>query len=129
MGRVVHFEIHAQDPDRAVKFYTAVFGWEIKKWDGPAEYWLVSTGDPQKPGINGGLLRRPGPMPADGQSANAFVCTAEVASVDATAAAVSANGGGVTVPKMPIPGLGWLMYFKDTEGNIFGGLQPDPGAK
>ena len=129
MGRVIHFEIHAQEPERAAKFYAAVFGWEVKKWDGPAEYWLVSTGDPGRPGINGGLMRRQGSPPGDGQAVNAYVCTAEVASADGTAAAVAANGGSVVVPKMAIPGLGWLFYFKDTEGNIFGAMQPDPAAK
>jgi predicted enzyme related to lactoylglutathione lyase len=129
MGRVIHFEIHAQDPERAVKFYTAVFGWEMKKWDGPMEYWLVMTGDPQAPGINGGLLRRHGPPPNDGQAVNAYVCTIEVPSADATAAAVTANGGTIVVPKMAIPGLGWLFYFKDTEGNIFGAMHHDPNAK
>lgn len=128
MARVVHFEIHAQDPDRAVKFYSAVFGWKLTKWDGPADYWLVSTGDPQKPGINGGLLRRHGPPPDGQQPVNAFVCTVEVASADDTAAAVTANGGTVALPKMPVPGVGWLLYFKDPEGNLFGALQTDRNA-
>jgi predicted enzyme related to lactoylglutathione lyase len=30
---------------------------------------------------------------------------------------------------MAIPGVGWLCYFKDTEGNIFGMMQNDPAAK
>ena len=51
MGRVIHFEIHAQEPERAVKFYSAVFGWEVKKWDGPAEYWLVTTGEELPPAL------------------------------------------------------------------------------
>jgi uncharacterized protein len=129
MARVVHFEIHAENPERAVQFYRSVFGWDIKKWDGPAEYWLIVTGDPQSRGIDGGLLRRHGPGPSDGQGVNAFVCTVEVPSVDATAAAVRAHGGTVVVPKMAIPGVGWLVYFKDTEGNLFGAMQADPGAK
>ena len=44
MGRVVHFEIHADDPERAVKFYRGVFGWDVTKWDGPVDYWLVDHG-------------------------------------------------------------------------------------
>ena len=58
MGRVVHFEIAADDMKRAVEFYKEVFGWDIKKWDGPIEYWLTTTGDNDKPGINGGILPR-----------------------------------------------------------------------
>ena len=130
MARIVHFEIHAEDPERAARFYTAVFGWEIAKWNGPAEYWLIKTGPEGQPGINGGLMRRHGPgRPADGQTVNAYPCTAQVDSVDATAKAITENGGTIAVPKMPIPGLGWLIYGKDTEGNIFGAMQPDPAAK
>jgi len=44
MPRVVHFEIHADDPQRAANFYQGVFGWDIKKWEGPEDYWLVTTG-------------------------------------------------------------------------------------
>jgi predicted enzyme related to lactoylglutathione lyase len=129
MPRVVHFEIHAADPERAVRFYRDVFGWEVKKWDGPADYWLISTGDANQPGINGGLLRRHGGPPADGQAVNAFVCTLDVPSTDALVAKATAHGGTVAMPKMAVPGVGWLAYLKDTEGNIFGIMQNDPTAK
>jgi uncharacterized protein len=129
MSRVVHFEIHASNPERAVQFYAAVFGWEIKKWDGPADYWLITTGDPKTMGINGGLLLRRGPAPTDMQAVNAFVCTIGVASVDAALDSVIANGGTLALAKMPVPNIGWLAYVKDTEGNIFGLMQPDPSAK
>ena len=129
MSRVIHFEIHAENPERAVKFYTAVFGWQFKKWDGPADYWLIMTGDPKTPGIDGGLMRRQGPPPVEGQCVNSYVCTVGVQSVDASIASVTANGGTLAVPKMPIPTIGWLAYAKDTEGNIFGMMQPDPNAK
>jgi predicted enzyme related to lactoylglutathione lyase len=129
MPRVIHFEIHAEDPERAVRFYQALFGWEISKWDGPHDYWLVKTGPDGEPGINGGLLRRHGPAPADGQAVNAFVCTVGVASVDDSLAAVTAHGGAVAMPKMPVPGVGWLAYGKDTEGNILGLMQPDRSAR
>jgi len=131
MSRVVHFEIHAENPERAVQFYSAVFGWSIQKWDGPAEYWLIRTGEPSERGIDGGLLRRrgPAPDPADCQAVNAFVCTVDVPSVDEYVAKATGAGATVALPKMPVPGVGWLAYFKDTEGNIFGALQPDPNAK
>lgn len=58
MSRVVHFEIPADDPERSIKFYETVFGWTIEKWDGPIEYWLIITGDEDKPGIDGGLAHR-----------------------------------------------------------------------
>jgi predicted enzyme related to lactoylglutathione lyase len=129
MSRVVHFEIHCENPERAIKFYAAVFGWEITKWDGPADYWLVRTGDPKTPGIDGGLLRRPCPTPGGGQGLNAYACTVDVASVDRTIATVTAHGGTIALPKMAIPGVGWLVYFIDTEGNTFGAMQRDPAAK
>ena len=52
MARPVHFEIHADDPERAVEFYSAVLGWTFTKWEGPADYWLVTTGPDNEPGIN-----------------------------------------------------------------------------
>jgi predicted enzyme related to lactoylglutathione lyase len=122
MPRVVHFEIPAEEPERAARFYTDVFGWQIQKWDGPAEYWLVNTGSNSEPGINGGILRRRDP-------AQPVVDTVEVASLDQTIVTIEQRGGHIVVPKMPIPGVGWLAYFKDTEGNIFGVMEPDPGAK
>jgi predicted enzyme related to lactoylglutathione lyase len=129
MPRVVHFEIHADDPDRAAAFYRTVFDWELTKWDGPADYWLIKTGPDGQPGINGGLLRRHGPPPADGQCVNSFVCTVDVASVDEYWAKALAAGGTAALAKMPIPGVGWLAYVKDTERNILGMMQMDAGAK
>jgi uncharacterized protein len=128
MPRVVHFEIHAENPERAVAFYTTVFGWRFQKWDGPMPYWMVFTGE-DGPGINGGLVPRRGPAPADGQPVNAYVCTVDVANVDASWDQALAVGGTPALPKMPIPGVGWLAYVKDTEGNILGMMQNDPGAR
>ena len=127
MPRVVHFEIHAADPQRAVTFYEKSFGWSFQKWEGPMEYWLITTGPNDQPGINGGLVQRRGEL--DGQAVIAYVCTVDVADLDTSIATVDANGGTVAVPKMPIPGMGWLAYYKDTEGNIFGMMQNDPNAK
>jgi hypothetical protein len=126
MPRVVHFEIHAGDPERAITFYEKVFGWTFQKWEGPMPYWLVTTGPADQPGINGGLVPRRGEI--DGQAVIAYVCTVGVEGVDASIAIVEANGGTIALPKMPIPGMGWLAYCKDTEGNIFGMMQPDPSA-
>ena len=128
MGRVVHFEIHADEPERAITFYESVFGWQFQKWDGPMDYWMVITGADAEPGINGGLMKRQGPAPVDGQAVTSYVCTANVESVDEAIAKITAAGGTVALPKMPIPGVGWLAYLKDTEGNIFGTMQPDSSA-
>ncbi len=121
MARVVHFEIPADDPARAVKFYETVFGWKIQKWDGPENYWLAMTGEEGQPGINGAITGR-------GEPTTVVVNTMDVASVDDSIAQVVANGGSVLMPKMPVPGVGYLAYFRDTEGNVFGMMQNDPSA-
>ncbi len=129
MSRVIHFEIHASDPDRAIRFYTSLFDWTIRKWEGPVDYWTIDTGHPDRPGINGGLVRRRGEPPVEGQAVNAYPCTIGVEDLDGLLGRVPGLGGSVAFPKMPIPGVGWLAYVKDTEGNILGLMQPDPTAK
>ncbi|HVK40733.1 MAG TPA: VOC family protein [Candidatus Kapabacteria bacterium] len=119
MPRVVHFEISADDPERAKDFYTGVFGWDFQSWGGPMDYYMVRTGE--GPGIDGGMFKRRGDV--------GHVNTIDVPSVDDFAASVVAKGGQVVVPKNAIPGIGWLVYCKDTEGNIFGMMQSDPEAK
>jgi hypothetical protein len=128
MPRPIHFEIHAEKPERAIQFYTALFGWEFNQW-GKEAYWLVKTGDKGTPGIDGGLLPRRGPGPAGMQPVSAFVCTIDVADLDAMAKRVIDVGGTIALAKMPIPTVGWLAYAKDTEGNLFGMMQGDPNAK
>jgi uncharacterized protein len=128
MPRVVHFEIHAENPERAVSFYKNLFGWEFTKWDGPMPYWLIKTGADNEPGINGGMMRRHGSGPLEGQAVNAYVCTVNVSSVDDYLTKATAQGATVALPKMPIPGIGWLAYVKDTEGNIIGMMANDPTA-
>lgn len=129
MPRPVHFEIHAADTDRAIAYYRELFGWRFDKWEGPMPYWLVTTGEDGAPGINGGLLQRMGGPPTDGAAVNAWVCTVDVESVDEMIARSSAHGGTVAMPKMAVPGVGWLGYVKDPEGNILGLMQNDPAAK
>ena len=129
MPRPIHFEIHASDPERVQNFYRELFGWQFQKWEGPMEYWLVTTGPDAEPGINGGLLRRQGPPAAEGQAVNAYVCTVGVDSVDKSLGTAGELGGTVAVPKMPVPGMGWLAYVKDPDGNIVGMMQMDPSAQ
>jgi len=126
--RPIHFEIHAENPQRAVAFYTALFGWTFTQW-GNQPYWLVATGDKSTPGIDGGLLPRQGPAPANMAAVNAFVCTVDVPDVDAYSKRVVELGGGIALAKMPIPTVGWLAYGKDTEGNLFGMMTMDAAAK
>jgi predicted enzyme related to lactoylglutathione lyase len=122
MNRIVHFDIYADDPGRAVKFYQSVFGWKAEKWGGPMEYWLVTTGPDSQPGINGGIGQRQDP---EGHTMN----TIGVPSVDAFVAKIGAAGGQLVAPKMAIPGVGWLAVCLDPEGNKFGLMEEDPKAK
>jgi uncharacterized protein len=127
MSRVVHFEIHADSPDRAIQFYTTVFGWTFTRWPGGEDYWLITTGFKEDPGIDGGMIKRK--VHSDGTAVIAYVCTIDVKSLDDTLAKVALSGGVTVIPKRPIPGVGWLAYSKDTEGNIFGIMQADPSAR
>ena len=129
MSRVIHFEIHADKPERAVAFYQKVFAWEFTKWGGPMEYWMIKTGPEGKPGINGGLVKRHGQGPAEMQAVSSYVCTIDTPSVDEYVGKITAAGGTIALPKMAIPGIGWLAYFKDTVGNIVGIMQSDHSAK
>ena len=110
MPRVIHFEICADHPERAVNFYRDVFGWESRKWDGPLETWLLLTGGDDEPGINGALVHRE--ASATGRPANLI----DVASLDAALLRISQAGGEVLRSRTPISGLGFVAYCRDTEG-------------
>jgi len=122
MPRVGHFEINADDPERVVKFYQKVFGWKIEKWNGPVAYWLVTTGPNDQPGINGGIMKRMNPQASTYN-------TVDVPSVDEFTKRIAESGGKVVVPKMAEPGVGYMAYCADTEGNVFGIMQEDPEAR
>jgi len=122
MPRVVHFEISVDDPERAVKFYTEVFGWQVKKWEGPMDYWLIKTGEEGEPGIDGAIARRQHPN-------ERIQNTVNVKNIDKFVKKIEKNGGTIYVPKMAVPGIGWLVYFTDTEGNLHGIMESDMSAK
>lgn len=130
MSRVVHFEIQADDVERAKAFYTAAFGWSFEDYGQftGSTYWGITTGPGDQPGINGGLLQRPAPPPGSGQGTNAFVCTVGVEDYDETERKILDAGGQVALPKMALTGMAWQGYYLDTEGNTFGIHQPDPNA-
>lgn len=119
MFRPIHFEVPADDAERAQRFYLEALGWQFTRWDGPTPYWLVNTGEGD--GVNGGLFRRD-----DGFPVPCFVV--DVPDADAAAAKATGAGGTVVMPKSAIPGMGWTVYAKDTEGNVFGMIQFDPAA-
>lgn len=130
MARPVHFEIQVDDLDRARAFYAAVFGWRFEDYSAVvgSPYFGVITGEDGEPGINGGLLPRPSPAPADGHGTNAFVLTVAVDDYDVVDAQILANGGRVALPKAALPGMAWQGYYLDPDGNLFGLHQEDPSA-
>ncbi len=130
MSRVVHFEVLADDLERAKAFYAAVFGWAFQDYGAVtgSPYWGIVTGPDEDMGINGGLMQRPVPAAGPEQGVTAYVCTIGVEDFDATAAKVLAAGGQVALPKTALTGMAWQGYFLDTEGNTFGVHQPDPDA-
>lgn len=117
-GKVIHFEIPIDDNERAVAFYAKAFGWVLEQW-GPVEYWTTDAGDGD--GIGGALSKRSDEVPS-------LMFYIDVTDVDAALAAVAAAGGKRLSERMPIPGVGWMAYFEDTEGNRVGVFQDDAEA-
>lgn len=122
MPRVIHFDLTARDTGRARTFYSNVFGWKIEPFEGEERYWLITTGDDDEPGINGGLMRR---QDTDITAA----CSVAVDSIDETVGKLEAAGGTVVRPKSVVPGVGYFAYCEDTEGNALGLIQWDRAAR
>ncbi len=120
MSKIVHFEIPADDPERAGAFYHDVLGWEISRF-GDEPYWLVRAGEDDEPGANGALVARE-------DLHRSPVLIAGVADIDDVLRRVESSGGKVVQSKQPVPGMGWSAYVFDPEGNTIGLFQPDAGA-
>jgi predicted enzyme related to lactoylglutathione lyase len=117
----VQFDLYAQNPARAAKFYKDVFGWRAETWAGPWNSWLITTGPDSGPGMDGGLCSRPGQQ-------DRGVNTIEVPSLEETEGRIKAAGGQILEPAFRLPGVGWYALCADTEGNRFGLMQADPRA-
>ena len=122
MPRVEYYEINADDPQRAMSFYKEVFGWRFEKWDGPFEYWLARTGEKGEQGIDGGVQRRTDPRAT-------VVNYIGVKDIDDLVRKVVMHHGKIIQQKAAVPGVGWMIMFQDTEGNIFGAMQEDETLK
>jgi uncharacterized protein len=122
-NRVIHFEVQADNIDRAKDFYEKTFGWNVQqimsKERGGMDYWGVITGVENTPGINGGMYERP-----KDKKIYTFDCTIEVENLDEVVNEIVKNGGIVTQSKSEIPGVGLFAMAEDTEGNSFGLMQP-----
>jgi hypothetical protein len=113
-----HFAINADDVARARSFYEAVFGWRFSAWGPPNFYQIEMGGDSP---VLGALQGRRDLVPES--RTIGFECTIAVDDIDAVERAVLDNGGEIALARSVIGGVGTLMFFKDTEGNVFGAMQ------
>jgi predicted enzyme related to lactoylglutathione lyase len=122
-NNVVHFAIHADDVERAQRFYAAVFGWRFEAW-GPPGFFRIHTGTPAAPGIEGALHARTEPLTGSGM--RGFECTVAVDNLDGIKERVVANGGSVTFDDAVIPTVGTLVGIADPEGNVVNAMRYEP---
>lgn len=119
-NNVSHFDVHADDLARARRFYETVFGWRFSSW-GPPDFFLITTGSEDDPGIGGALRTRNDPL--TGEGVRCYECTIAVEDVAAIEKRIVANGGVIVMPRVTIPTVGQLIKFHDTEGNLVGAMQ------
>jgi predicted enzyme related to lactoylglutathione lyase len=114
---IAHFAIHADDCQRAKRFYETVFGWTFEPW-GPPGFWLIET---SKGAVGGSLQQRQHPV--SGRGMIGFECTIGVADVHTIAAAIEKAGGSIVLKPFVIERVGTLIQFQDTEGNSVSAMQ------
>lgn len=115
MATIVHFDISADEPERAKAFYEKLFDWKMEKLPGPMDYYMIATkGIDGAQGIGGGMAKR------DAGQQPGIINYIGVLSIDKTLEQVAASGGTVLMPVQPVPGYGLLAICADTEGNMFG---------
>jgi len=126
MPHVAHFSINADSVDRARTFYGNVFGWKFEPW-GPPGFYMINTGDPANGALLGSLQGRRELLP--GQKTIGYECTVSVPSIDDTIRALKENNAKLVMQKSTIAGVGTLVFFEDTEGNVAGAMQYEKGHK
>jgi len=118
---IVWFEIPADNPERAKKFYAGLFGWKISKFPGMNEYWHIDTGGGDDT-PDGGLMARKQP----GQTITNYV---NVESADKAAAKVEKLGGKICMGKTAVPEMGYFVLCQDPENNMFALWERNPTAR
>jgi predicted enzyme related to lactoylglutathione lyase len=122
MATIVHFDVPAEDQERAQKFYASLFDWKFEKMPGPMEYYGITTNDDSgKEGVGGGMGKRQAP----GQGIVNYI---GVSSVDESLKKVEKMGGKILMAKTAVPGFGYLALCLDTENNTFGLWETDESA-
>jgi uncharacterized protein len=120
-NKVVHFEIPCDNPEKTIEFFKKAFNWSFQQF-GPEPYWLAITGDEKVPGINGAVMKKRDPK-------QPIVNSISVTDLDSAVKKVEGAGGKIVVPKNSVPGVGYMAYFTDPDGNIHGLWQEDASAK
>ena len=121
MAKIVHFEIPADDIDRAKTFYNQLFGWKIESCQG-SDYWMIQTEETADENVlRGGMMMRQQPR-------QQIINYVDIPSVAEYVEKVAALGGTVLVPKSAVPGMGYFAVCNDTENNTFGLWETDPEA-
>ena len=112
---IAHFDIQADDVERARRFYEGVFGWRFEAW-GPPDFYMIFTGEESDPGVHGSMSKREEPLRGGGR--NAWECTLSVEDLGAIKSAVLEHGGKVVMDEYEIVGVGTMIKFEDTDGNV-----------
>ncbi len=120
MGSIIHFEIPSDHPKKSISFYEKVFNWKFEKW-GKEDFWIIKTGGDKDKGIDGGLIKK-------NEFQRVVINTINVKNLDKTAEKIVEHGGEIILDKTAIKGIGWLLYFKDLDGNVFGAMEEDKNA-
>ena len=112
---IAHFDVQADDVERARRFYERVFGWRFEAW-GPPDFYPIHTGTTKDPGIHGSMSKRSESVTGRGRIG--YECTISVDDLAAIKAAIVANGGTILLDEHEIVGVGRMIRFTDTEGNV-----------
>lgn len=113
-NHVVHFDLQADDVERARRFYEQVFGWRFEAF-GPPDFYLIRTGSDDETTVHGSVSKREQPVAAGGRSG--FECTISVEDLAPIKTAIEANGGVIVMDEYEIVGVGRMIRFHDSEGN------------
>ena len=124
---VVHFEIHASEPQRLIDFYSELLGWQFSQF-GDVPYWTIDTGEgaignvagTAGHGINGGLIPRSQPRPEPGAAVVGCNLVVGVDDVDALMRRGVELGGTEALPAEDMQGVGRVGYLLDPDNNVFG---------
>ena len=129
MARPIHFDIHASDPQKSMAFYRDAFDWYFTPFGENGTYWLITTGDHETFGIDGGLVKRKGPAPEPGAPVMGATLFLEVDDIDGAHTKAIAAGGTEAVAKHAVPGVGWSAFIKDPDGNVVGLFENNTEAR